>query len=118
MKTFPKYLKPENLKKFDEYKFNRKLCYTRKHVYENMMKSSFINDKNYGINLQNIQIGEMTSSNSCYNIDKKIIDHISLELCELGWKTSVCYGGTMLFIYPPGENPVEVINCIMSDPDQ
>jgi hypothetical protein len=65
-------------------------------------------EPNYGINLQNVYMGLFEAG---YVIDPRIIDVLCNELKELGWETSVAYGGTMLFVYPPGKKPSQIVNC-------
>ena len=115
MKKFPSHLRPENIDEFVQYRYNRQLCYIRRHVYETMMLPSFgAEDKNdstvnYGINLQNVQLE--TVGHGGMRIDENIIKQICLELVELGWETTISYGGSMIFVYPPGFKPVYAVNC-------
>jgi hypothetical protein len=113
MKGFPTKLTPSNIQQFSSYRYNRQLCYTRNHIYESMTKESFgkmeLGIPNYGINLQNINMGLYDSG---YKIDNNIIIKISDELKNLGWEVESCYGDTMLFVYPYGEKPTNAVNSI------
>jgi len=114
MKGFPAHLRPENMSQFSKHKFNRQLCYTRRHVYEAMMQPAFgsINEQdqslNCGINLSNLAMGEFKTE---YTADERITQQICSELKDLGWETTVSYGGTMLFVFPPGSKPANAVSC-------
>lgn len=114
MKGFPAHLTPSNLSQFSKHKFNRQLCYTRRHVYECMMQPNFgtINEQdksmNCGINLNDVKMGEFESR---YKIDERITQQICSELKDLGWEITVSYGGTMLFVCLPGYKPAGAVAC-------
>lgn len=106
MKTFPSSLLPENISSFSVYELKRKICYMRKYIYECMISSTFNIPNNCGINMQNISPQEE------YGVDSRVTDQICADLRERGWETAVGYGGTILFVYTPGSQPVQSISCV------
>ncbi len=48
MKDFPSKLTPENITKFLKYKQNRDICRLKQKIYEFMLTSDFVNNKNRG----------------------------------------------------------------------
>lgn len=113
MRTFPDQLRPENRHEFADYRKRRLLAYLRRHILENMLKPSFgpnteqTPDQSYGIDLTGVDLGRF---NTGYVVDQNLLSIICKELEELGWETTISYGGAMIFIYPPGEKPGEVLN--------
>jgi hypothetical protein len=114
MKEFPHQLRPENINHFSEYKEKRILGYLRTYIVEEMWKTpTNQNDeksnisKSWEINLTNMNLGGF---NIGWKIDKRLVDIVAGELNELGWKTSMGYGDTMLFITVPG-NSSQNIAC-------
>lgn len=113
MKNFPDQLRPENRADFSGFRKRRLLAYLRRHILEAMLQSSFgqnteqTPDKSYGIDLTNVDLGKF---NSGYVIDQNLLTAMCQELGELGWETTISYGGSMLFVYPPGERPSEALN--------
>lgn len=92
MKSFPDKLRPENRKQFKEFEFNRELCKLRAKVYEYIIS----------MDMKGFDLKESQTSNREYSyssIDKSLVDGICAELEELGWKTKIAYGNTVLFIY-------------------
>lgn len=107
MNNFPSVLKPGYDK--EKLKFEQQLQYWRKYIYESMLNDSFTIPNNCGINLQGICTGSITTNE--YQIDTKILSHISDELKNLGWDTTSSYGNSILFVYPKGIKPTELIEC-------
>ena len=92
MKEFPLKLNPKNCHLFPQMKFNIAL--------ENWRIKTFnyiLNDQKNGL--------ELYEDNNNNLIDNRIIDCIRFELKNLGWKTSLAYNGTVLFIY---EKDIEI----------
>lgn len=95
MKEFPTRLIPANRPQFNEYLFNRDVSRLRAEVYEHMLHNSNTSyDLKVGGQGYNYQV-----------VDAKIVAKIMEELHILGWKTSLVYGGTALYIW--GENEPE-----------
>lgn len=93
MKTFPDKLRPENRSKFASYKFNRDLCKLRARVYEYVVSGD-----TKGFDLR--EDSENKSMYSSEHIDDELVNTICEELeNDLGWKTKLAYGKTVLFIY-------------------
>jgi len=113
MRVFPDQLRPENRGDFTDYRKRRLLAYLRRHILEYMLKPSFgqnteqTPDKSYGIDLTEANLGTFDRN---YLIDQNLLTIICQELKELGWETSISYGGSMLFVYPPGDKPSECLN--------
>jgi len=109
MRFFPKALTPDNISVLSEFRRNRYLCNLRRHVYEAMISPDFNIPNNCGINLQNVQMGSLSQNE--YRIDQTLIEQISSELEERGFKTTSSYGGTMLFVHTPDCVPVQAVSC-------
>lgn len=113
MRSFPEHLRPENHSEFSEFRKRRSLAYLRRHVLEGMLQPTFgqnteqTPEKSYGIDLTNVDMGRFSVG---YVIDQNLLIIVCKELEELGWETSISYGGSMIFIYPPGEKPTEALN--------
>jgi hypothetical protein len=113
MKNFPDQLRPENRSEFAGFRRRRALAYLRRHILEGMLQPSFgpkteqDPDKSYGIDLTNVDLGRFVGG---YTVDQNLLTTVCQELEELGWETNISYGGSMLFIYPPGEKPSEALN--------
>ena len=113
MRGFPDALRPENIGQFGAFMRRRTLAYLRRHVFEAMLKPSFgpaVQDdeepKSYGIDLTSAHLGTFQGG---YRVDQSLVEALCQELEEHGWETSVGYGGTMLFVFPPGERPEEAL---------
>jgi len=109
MRTFPSQLNPGNISLLREFRRNRQLCYLRRHVYEAMLSPSFSIPDNCGINLQNVNMGGLPASG--YSVDQELVDQICSELGKRGFETNRGYGGTVLFVYTPGNTPRESVTC-------
>ena|SRR3989304_8339832 len=96
MKEFPKNLCPAKKNKFPKYRYNREMCYLRKEIYEFILKG----DENSYFDLG--QFG--TQHNIKINDVKKMGEKISEELQQLGWKTTLHFGGTSIQIYSDEKN--------------
>ena len=100
MKEFPKKLIPKNRHLFSQMNFNDLLEKWRLKVYNYIIK----NEKN-GFDL---------CDENNIPIDKRIIECLVFELSNLGWKTSLAYNGTLLFIYEH-ESEIEKYKHSLSD---
>lgn len=112
MDEFPESLKP-NYDKLTKRK-ERVLGYWRQYIYEAMLNDSFKIPTNCGINLQGINMGNL--SHNEYSIDADLLQEIRNELEVLGWKTDVSYGNTILFVYTE-QRPSELVSCKTFDDD-
>jgi hypothetical protein len=109
MKGFPASLTPENFAEVQAVSFfKRRVCYMRRHVYEAMLNPSFVPPGNCGINLQNVPMGEFKTE---YTPDAAVVKAVAEELQSLGWETNTGFGGTTLFVYTPGTQPGNAVNC-------
>lgn len=86
MKEFPKKLKPQYRHLFPQIKFNDLLEEWRQKAYEYILTNerdglALYKDEKYEI------------------VDNRIVECLRLELSKLGWKTSLGYNGSVLFIY-------------------
>lgn len=102
MKGFPSKLRPENKANFAQFRFDRYMAYARRHIYEAMLSSEFVSS----VSLQNIP-----GMPSQYQIDKKILDQLEIELRALDWNTKISYGGSVLFIWGDGPEPEDMVAC-------
>lgn len=84
MKEFPNKLQPKYKHLFAQFNFNNELEYWRKKVFEYLISG---NQNGF----------DLTHNNK--NIDKRIIECLCFELKNLGWKTNLAFGSTVLFIY-------------------
>jgi len=95
MKLFPSFLVPENKGQFAERKYNRDLCYVRRHIYEFMLAGRF---KDYC---------DLSQLKEKHNISQdtlgSMINMLVSELEKLGWVVKVLYGETALLIYDPAD---------------
>jgi hypothetical protein len=92
MKEFPRKLIPLNRDKFNDYKFNRDLCKLRQKIVEYM----------YSGDRGGLDLKSSTNKNTMYDYnltDERLVSVARQELHSLGWKTSLAYGNTTLFIY-------------------
>jgi hypothetical protein len=98
MKEFPEILNVNNKDKFEDIYNNRMTSYLRQKIYEHVIK----NDQNNYFDLDNFR-----GSYKIKNIEdiKKMTNTIIEELCLLGWKCKLSYGGTALFIYSSDKPP-------------
>ena len=90
MKEFPNKLQPKYKHLFPQLKFNQELEHWREKVFEHIIS-------------ENKDGFDLTYDNK--NIDKRIISCLCFELKNLGWKTNLAFGSSVLFIY---ENDSEV----------
>lgn len=97
MKEFPDKLRPENKDKFHSYLYNRNLAYLRKEIFENILHGD---ENNYFI------LGNFYNKNGISSEDSsKMTETIMTELNNLGWKTSLSFNNTGLFIYSTDKPP-------------
>ncbi len=98
MKEFPPCFTVNNSDKFKDYFYNRNLCYLRRNVYEHVIKGN-INDP-----------FDITDFNEKFvnNIDTTLdmIKNICEELNSRGWRCSLAYGNSSLYIYQEGKKPL------------
>lgn len=91
MKQFPDYFRPSETKKLEECKYNRLLCYLRRDVFEHVLSHE---ETDYfsldDFNTRRVQNMELT-------VD--LVNKVITELVERGWKCTLSFGGTGLFIY-------------------
>lgn len=103
MKNFPNNINVVNKDKFNDFFRERTLCYLRREIYEHMLCRK---DETTYFDISNF------SSRYCHKLKniviKNMIDTITQELENLGWKCKSSYGGTGLFIYSTDEPPA---NC-------
>lgn len=102
MKNFPEKFNPNNQCKFNEYLYERNLCYLRKDIYEHILKKRDVND------YFSISQFDLTYNNN-KDITYNMINSIIKELKDLGWECKLFYGNTGLFIYSETNKP-EILN--------
>jgi hypothetical protein len=84
MKEFPNKLQPKYKHLFQQIKFNHELENWREKLFEYIVSG-------------NKDGFDLTHNNK--NIDKRIINCLCFELNNLGWKTNLAFGSSVLFIY-------------------
>ena len=91
MKEFPKSLNVKYKEKFQEIHYNRIKCYLRKSLYEHIISHE---EKDY------FSLDEFNSKfNISMDLTQKILETIIPEIEKLGWKCTLSFGKTGLFIY-------------------
>ena len=91
MKEFPKSLNAKYKEKFREIHYNRIKCYLRKSLYEHIISHE---EKDY------FSLDEFNSKfNIPIELTQKILESIIPEIEKLGWKCTLSFGNTGLFIY-------------------
>lgn len=101
MKEFPEALRPKYRHLFDEMAFTQQLENWRKKVF-----SYIINHETRGLTL--------TNDENYQKIDNRILNVITDELKQLGWKTKLAFNGTVLFIFDQ-EEEIENFKYAISD---
>jgi len=129
MKTFPTKMSPSNLDKFSSYDETRKLCYLRESIVNYIygkLPTELSNKSNpdktkrrelHGYELASSFTGDndATSGNNSIvkNVSKSMIAQIRSELTDLGWKTKLAYGNTILFIYDEDKHEPRTIDSAL-----
>lgn len=98
MKEFPSKFRIENSDQFTEWLYERNVSYMRLAIYEHMLE----NDKENAFDLKKFNDEKVKDM----IVTRQIADAIIDELIERGWECAIAYGGTFLYIYPPGEKPI------------
>lgn len=108
MKEFPSKFNSSNVSNFKSYMYDRNMCYLRKDIYEFVLINDDVN--NYF---------DITSFNNTYvhdtEITKKLINHVIIELKQLGWVCTLAYYDTGLFIYTINNIPSIIHDNIYSE---
>lgn len=104
MREFPDYLTPEYKGSFEDVLFQTRLRLLRREIYnlvikgdENQYFSIDTYARNRGISMKDMM---------------RLIDIVSGELRDKGWKTKLSFGNTGLFIYSTKDPPR---SCYTSD---
>ena len=100
MKEFPPELKPKYRHIFDEIAFSQQLEQWRKKVF-----AYIIHHETRGLSL---------TDENYVKIDSKILNVITQELTNLGWKTKLAFNGNVLFIFDQ-EEEIENFKYAISD---
>ena len=105
MREFPSKFTPSNLVQFNQYKYDRDICYLREAIYEHYLlekpelKGDELRPFELAFNLQGFFIKHQPLRFS------EMIKTICSELEKLGWKTVVGYNNNALWVYPAIGNP-------------
>lgn len=91
MKKFPQILSVHNKNKFPALNRIRLKCYLRKYLYEHIISHE---EKDY---FSIDQFNEKHVGN--LEVAKQLLSELVPELEELGWKCSLYFGGTGIFVY-------------------
>ena len=97
MKEFPVRLKPKNKSKFSRYLYERNLSYLRKEIYELVLMG---NEDDYFV-IDKFQRSHHIPADAM----AKMIQTVTEELEQLGWKCKTSFGDTGLFIYSTDDPP-------------
>jgi hypothetical protein len=98
MNSFPKHIHADNIPEFHKINYERIVGLFRKETYDTLLTRK---DENVYIDLDTFS-RKYCNNKSC--VINKIVESVSEELRELGWKTKLSFGDTGLFIYST-ENP-------------
>jgi hypothetical protein len=98
MKKFPGNINVKNKENFKKIYYNRIKCYLRRTIYEHMLKNE---ESNY------FSIEEFNTEKKIENpeITIKIISELIPELIAVGWKCTLAFGKTGLYIYSTEKSP-------------
>lgn len=111
MHSFPDTLTPTSIKENKQELITaRETAYTRRYIYESLLKTEFSIPDNCGINLQNIPMGETMEIK--FSPAMSIIEQIRGELTNIGFDTTIGYGNTVLFVHTKEEQPSQSIKCV------
>lgn len=114
MREFPAHkLLPQNIDSFPLFLYQRNLCKLRVKVYEAMINPSFKIPDNCGIDMRLSGNGD-DEYGEFIKIDPNMIKDIQTELEELGWRTWLGYGDSVLFVFTEDKKP-NIINCASFD---
>lgn len=91
MKEFPPFFRPERKDKFVTLNDDRSRCYLRRDIYEFIIGRTSENEY--------FSLDEFKSRVKSPETFDQIVQSISQELENLGWKCKTSFGGTGLFIY-------------------
>ena len=94
MKDFPNKANVDNKAEFTNIFFDRFICYLRRDIYEHMLRN--VNDENVYFELDNWSRKFIKND---MEMMIKMVEIITKELQEKGWKTQLSFGSSGLFIY-------------------
>jgi hypothetical protein len=100
MDSFPHYMNAKNIGSFTSINVARVTSIFRQEIYKTLLTRK---DENVYIDLD---IFRIKYCNNKTPIILEILEEITPELHELGWKTKLSFGDTGLFIYSTDEPPV------------
>lgn len=104
MREFPSKFIGSNLPQFEQYKYDRDICYLREGIYEH-----YLHEKKESK-------GSIKPYETPYDLEKfqntrnpprfeEMIKTLCEELAKLGWKTFIGHNKTAMWIYPANEKP-------------
>jgi hypothetical protein len=95
MKSFPSYIKPDNIQNFKTIREERELIRFKKQILEFMLSDKFIKGENRAF--------ELADSNGQVMFNDEVVEKCISELKELGWEAKKWR--TSLYVYPPNDIP-------------
>lgn len=108
MREFPLKFTHSNLKLFNQYKYERDMCYLREAIYEHYIcekpeiKEEDLNNYENPFDLQKfIQTRDPPRVNDMLKI-------ISQELEKLGWEVVIGFHNYALWVFPKGKPPKSI----------
>lgn len=97
MKEFPSRLIPANKGDFEQYRYDRNLSYLRRDIFESIIRG----DENSYFELDRFAKSRSLKKGEIEKMRVTIME----ELRAKGWKCTLSYGDTGLFIYSTEESP-------------
>jgi hypothetical protein len=91
MKEFTERVNVKNKEFFNEYLYERNICYMRRDIYDLILRG----DENDYFDLTKFNENRVND----IEITNKMIKTIIQELYRYGWNCKLCYGDTGLYIY-------------------
>jgi hypothetical protein len=101
MIKFPESLNIKNKNKFSEINYNRIISIFRQEIHDHILDKVNENENEY-FDLDYFSKKYLDNNSKAM---QKIVKIIMIELQELGWKSSLSFGDTGLFIYSTEEKP-------------
>lgn len=103
MREFPTKFNPINLSQFQQFKYERDICYLREAIYEHYLNEKLANNENKN--------DEYNPYETPFDLQKfifarnppritEMVKAICVELEKLGWLTTVGHANSAIWIYP------------------
>ena len=105
MREFPSKFTPANLAQFNQYKYDRDICYLREAIYEHYLSEKpELKGDPYRPFENSFDLQQFFNKRQPIRFSE-MVKAICNELEKLGWKTFIGYNNTALWVYPAVGNP-------------